>query len=41
LVEAEETPLAVIGAVCEGRGVTVAGEPHAGAAGWDHFREES
>ncbi len=28
----------VIGAVAQGRGVTVDGEPWAGATGWDHFR---
>lgn len=40
LIEAGGTPLTVIGAVCEGCGVTVAGEPHVGSAGWDHFREK-
>ncbi|MDZ4654960.1 MAG: AIR synthase-related protein, partial [Coriobacteriia bacterium] len=39
-IEAEKALLTVIGAVREGCGVAVAGEPHAGAAGWDHFREE-
>lgn len=28
----------VIGAVAGGRGVTVAGEPYRGRAGWDHFK---
>jgi thiamine-monophosphate kinase len=40
-VEAEGVQLTVIGGVSEGRSVTVAREPHAGAAGWNHFGGQS
>lgn len=40
-IEAEGVPIAVIGAVRKGRGVTLAGEPYSGTGGWDHFGERS